>query len=222
MTVFTEGRHAGEFLMSEAAGTRSRDTITIPAGTGKVEPGTVLGKLSADGALSTAVAAVAGNTGNGAITKGTPATAAGVKVGVYRIVCIEPGSDAGTFSVEDPDGVNIGVADVGVAFDGVVKFTIADGGTDFAAGDAFTFTVTQAAASGEYVPSPEDADDGSEIACAINIYGCDATDVDCKVAAITGEAEVNGNILVYEETVDDDAKKAAKAVQLAAVGIKVR
>ncbi len=45
----TEGRHPGEFLLSEAAGTRSRDNVTIAQGT-IIEPGTVLGKISASGA----------------------------------------------------------------------------------------------------------------------------------------------------------------------------
>jgi hypothetical protein len=43
MTEFTEGRHPGEAILSEASRARSRDNITIPAGTGVVEPGTVLG-----------------------------------------------------------------------------------------------------------------------------------------------------------------------------------
>jgi hypothetical protein len=32
MTVLTEGRHAGEFILSEANGQRSRETITIASG----------------------------------------------------------------------------------------------------------------------------------------------------------------------------------------------
>lgn len=49
MTTFTEGRHAGEFIHSEAEAGRSRDNVIIPAGTGVVEPGTVLGKVTASG-----------------------------------------------------------------------------------------------------------------------------------------------------------------------------
>jgi len=47
--VKTEGRHAGEFFLSEADGSLSRDNIKIPAGTGKIETGTVLGKITANG-----------------------------------------------------------------------------------------------------------------------------------------------------------------------------
>lgn len=94
------------------------------------------------GAFDGAIAAAAGNTGNGTAAMNVTETAAGVVAGVYRAVCIEPAADGGTFAVYDPAGVYIGDATVGVLFDGVVKFTISDGGTDFAAGDAFNITVT--------------------------------------------------------------------------------
>lgn len=45
----TEGRRTGEHLVSEANGTRSRETVVILAGTGALEPGTVLAKLTASG-----------------------------------------------------------------------------------------------------------------------------------------------------------------------------
>jgi len=35
MTVLIEGRHPGEFLMTEANGQRSRETITIASGAGR-------------------------------------------------------------------------------------------------------------------------------------------------------------------------------------------
>lgn len=49
MSTKTEGKHTGEFLISEAPGTLSRDTVvvTVPANT-TYQPGTVLGKLSAN------------------------------------------------------------------------------------------------------------------------------------------------------------------------------
>lgn len=49
MTVLTESRHPGEFLMSEANGQRSRETITIASGAGVIAPGSVLGKTTASG-----------------------------------------------------------------------------------------------------------------------------------------------------------------------------
>lgn len=46
MVTFTEGRHPGEFLLSEAAGARSRGVATIVSGSGVIAPGTVLGKFT--------------------------------------------------------------------------------------------------------------------------------------------------------------------------------
>ncbi|ULB08427.1 head decoration protein [Cereibacter azotoformans] len=49
MTVFTEGKHACEGLLSEAPGQRSREAITIASGAGIIAPMTVLGRIAASG-----------------------------------------------------------------------------------------------------------------------------------------------------------------------------
>lgn len=49
MAKLTEGRHNGEGLLSEANFHRSRDAIVVKSGAGKIAPGTVLGKITADG-----------------------------------------------------------------------------------------------------------------------------------------------------------------------------
>ena len=49
MTVLNEGRHPGEFLISEAQGQRSRGNITVASGAGVIVPGAVLGKVTATG-----------------------------------------------------------------------------------------------------------------------------------------------------------------------------
>lgn len=77
-------------------------------------------------------------------------------------------------------------------------------------------------ASGKYLPSPATGATGEQVATVVNIYEVDATSADVTVAAITRNAEINGNTLAYEATVNDSTKKAAKATQLAAVGIIVR
>ncbi len=53
-------------------------------------------------------------------------------------------ANGGVFSVTDPDGVRLANATVGTLYDGPVRFTIADGATDFAIGDGFNLTVTKA------------------------------------------------------------------------------
>lgn len=89
-------------------------------------------------------AAVAGNTGNGTITA-SPTVGAGARVGIYRLICVEPGTNVGTFEMEDPDGNILGRAVVAVeAVLGGLTFTIADGATDFVVGDMFTITVSGA------------------------------------------------------------------------------
>lgn len=50
-------------------------------------------------------------------------------------------ADGGLFSVVDPDGIAKPNATVGVAYNDVVKFTLNDGGVDYAIGDGFNFTV---------------------------------------------------------------------------------
>lgn len=75
---------------------------------------------------------------------------------------------------------------------------------------------------GKFVPSPATGSDGSQTGVAINIYPVDATSGDVKVTAIVRSAEVNGKVLGYAASVDDAPKRAAKATQLAAVGIIVR
>lgn len=48
MPTLTEGARTGEYLISDL-GSLSRDVITIASGSGKLGPGRVLAKLSADG-----------------------------------------------------------------------------------------------------------------------------------------------------------------------------
>lgn len=122
-TVFNEGRHPGEFLLSEGAGQISREAGTVASGSGIIAPGTVLGRLTAGGKL---------------------------------------------------------------------------------------------------VPSPATGADGSQTAMAVALHGCDATGADQVLAIIARDAEVKADALVHHATVNDAVKRAAKATQLAALGIIVR
>lgn len=123
MPVFTEGRHPGEFLLTEANGQRSREAVTVASGAGIIAAGTVLGKVTA---------------------------------------------------------------------------------------------------SGKYLASAVGAVDGSEVAVAVALYGCDATSADVEIAAIVRDAEVKGPVLTYHADRDLDAEKTAANADLAGVGIIVR
>jgi len=173
--------------------------ITLFAGENR-KRGTVLGKISAGGVADAAAAAKAGgNAANtGVLTLANPKTGAGVKAGVYKVRMIEPGSNAGTFVVEDPDGIIVGEGTVAVAFDGPVKFTIADGAQDFVAGEGFDITVTLAAPAnnGKYKMSLSAASDGSAAVKCILAEDCDASLGD-KVTIAHFGGVYDENALIY-------------------------
>lgn len=75
---------------------------------------------------------------------------------------------------------------------------------------------------GKYVASPATGGDGSEGGFAILIYDVDISEGDVVASVIARDAEVNGNCLVFDSTVDDANKEATKAAELAEVGIIVR
>jgi hypothetical protein len=49
MTTLVEGKHPGGFLVWEVLRDYTRETVTIASGAGKLEPGTVLGKITTGG-----------------------------------------------------------------------------------------------------------------------------------------------------------------------------
>lgn len=217
--MLTERTYGGEFLISEAPRTRSREKVIIAASQ-TLKAGRVVGQVSI-GALSAAFVADAGNTGTG--TMGTITVAAGTAPGAYRLVFIEPAANAGTFMVEGPDGVEIGQGTVAVAFSGGgLGFTLADA-TDWVVKDGGTITVTDAAATDEaqYKGVSSSATDGSQ-----NVAGILWDDVTTAVSQtkaatiIARDAEVDLALLDFG-SLDTNHKNTAKA-QLAALGIVIR
>lgn len=165
---------------------------------GTLARGDVVGKVIG----SATAAAAAGNTGNG--TMGAVTTGANAKAGVYQIICIEPGTNAGVFEVEDPDGVIIGRATVAAAFAGPINFTIADGATDFIAGDRFAVTVAPGGTN--VLKCAAAATDGSQ-----NPYGIVAVDADASLAA--------AEVLVYTHG-DFNANAVAVGAGLTVADVK--
>ena len=181
-----EGKHRAEFVQSLANNNRSIENITIKRGQ-NVAAGEVLSKELTGAATS---AAAAGNTGNG--TMGSVTVGDQAKVGDYILTIVEPGSNVGDFTLADPNGVQVGTGDVAGAFSGEISFTLADGGTDFAAGDSFTISVTLT--SEVYTALPNDA---SEEAVAIALDNYDATSAAKDGAAVVRDAEVNDAELTW-------------------------
>jgi hypothetical protein len=175
----TETSLAADNLFAGEA-SRPEIPVTILSGEGALVRGTVLGKIL-KGAI--AIAATAGNTGNGAA--GAIALGAKAKVGAYTLKCITAATNGGTFAVFDPEGYRLDDLKVAVAYDnGHFGVTIADGSADFIVGDSFT--VTLAAGSGKYKAYDNTAVDGTGVAAAILGRAVDATSADVKAFAYAG------------------------------------
>lgn len=214
MTTLTEGKHAEEFLVSEAPGHRSREAVTIASGANLVA-GTVLGKDTTT--TVGAAAAATGNTGDG--TVGSLTAGLDTKEGTYSLRCIEADSNAGEFEVKNPDGNIIGVATVAVAFSHAeLNFTIADGATDFAVGDTFTIAVS---GTDKYEQLDEDAVDGTSHFGGILCAYAAAANNDVDAAIIARDAEVRATDLTWPATITTDEKNAV-IVEMNAVGVIVR
>ena len=132
MTIKTEGVYAGEFLLSEANGTRSREEVVIAAGSGILKAGTLIALITAANALTPT--ADGGNTGNGTIGSVTVTSMA--ITGNYILTITEASANGGKFELVDPTGALVGEGTVGQAFTGGgLTFTLGDGSTDFAVDD---------------------------------------------------------------------------------------
>lgn len=193
MTTLTQGALPTEAIISESDNYRSRDQITIMASQ-TLTANMVLGRTVT--AATVAFAAQAGNTGNGALTLGTPSWQATVQQGVYRVTFIEPVANLGTFVVEGPDGVIVGNGVVGTLFSNQVRFTIADGATDFVAGDTFLITVSAVTNQwGVYDPA---ATDGRQVPRGI-LLGAVTTGVGQTASAVafTRAVQVNAKKLAW-------------------------
>ncbi len=191
MTIKTEGVHAGEFLLSEANGSRSRENVVICAGSGVVKAGTLIALITAANALTPT--AQAGNTGNGTVGSVTVTSAA--ITGTYVLEITEAAANGGTFEVTDPLGRVAGQGQVGQAFTGGgLTFTLADGSTDFVVGDGFNLAVL--ANLGEWTPYDDDGTDDGRRACTGILFApVDATENDVLAAAVVRDAEVIEDVL---------------------------
>lgn len=177
---------------------------------------TTVGKV---GNPTATAAANAGNTGNSTCSAVT-VTGYAPMLGNYILTIIEPGTDVGTFQVEDPSGKVIGKGVVATAYKGGgLSFTLADGATDFISGDQFVITV--AAGSGKYVQWNPSAVDGSQTVAGILCFTKDATSADKQATGLMRSAEVNASELIWPTGANAATITAGKA-GLNAIGIVPR
>lgn len=195
---------------------------TLAAGNGSdnvVDIGTVLGRVKAATVVVGAPAFT--GTGNGVLTAASPPFGVGVQPGTYTARLIEAGVNAGSFEVIRPDGTIDGIAAVGVAYVGQIKFTIADGATDFSAAAQFTLAVTVTGISYKYWPLNLGATDGTQIAIAVSLSKRTATNggADQTIVALRrGPAIIDDLHLIWPAGATAD-QIAAGLVQLEALGI---
>ncbi|PWE52285.1 head decoration protein [Metarhizobium album] len=219
MTILTEGRHAGEFILSEGAAGYSRDNLKI-AISQTIVPGQVLGAKVTVADATAVASADAGNTASsGTIAMDATPLTSTAKNGRYVGVA----SAATKVDWTDPEGQQIGVSTHGTLFNkGGVRFTITAGGTPNVVGDTWYVDVGVEPGDIQYVAYNQDGTDGSQFAKAIAydgiVTGSGATG---KVAGITRLAQVKGVALTWPGDITA-AEKALGISQLAAQGIIVR
>jgi hypothetical protein len=221
MSTLTEGTHAGHYLVSEAPGYRSRDAATIANTSGAallMAAGLVLVSSGA-GALTVTPGA---NTGNGVLTPHASApVGATAQVGTYTARCITAATNGGTFRITDPAGDVLGDVAVGTEWNNQIRFTIADGATDFVVNDSFSLAV--AAGDGSLVPFTNAT---GRPAVAVLFGGVTVPASGSRPCTITArDAEVNAAELQYDASLSGAALTAAKAAakaQLALQGIILR
>lgn len=218
MSVKTEGPRAGQFILTEANGKRSRENVLIAASQ-TILAGGLVAILALNAGVTADAAAVAGNTGNGTIAMANPAVSSKVKNGTYNVIF----TAATAFKVEDPEGREIGTGSTGSAFNKEVKFTITAGGTPHAAGDRFTIAIgVESPGDYEAVAYDPDGTDGSEVPAAVSIYSVTTEAGETKkTAVIFRDAEVIGPCIEWPEGITATQKAAAVAA-LADKGIIVR
>lgn len=213
-----EGKYAGEFILSEAPGSRSRESITVLSGE-NLKAGHVLGARLVSPTVAAAVAD-AGNTGDGAVSGEAVGTNLGVQRGDYRVVITEEEAALGHFLVFDPSGVLVGDGEVGTEFDNQIKFTIADGATDFVAGDAWTISVTGGTFKVKEF-DPADADGGQRV-FGVLYDAVDASAADKSGVAVVRDAEVREADLTFFTGATQAQKDEAIDEMAAQLGIIAR
>jgi hypothetical protein len=215
-----------DFLLREYDPTYCTDKRAVLAGVGGVRklPLLCLIALVHDGAATvTAGAPVSpsgGVPGNGAVNALT--VDAGALSGVYNVIIIEPAANAGTFQVIRPDGKLDGLGVVGAAYNGSINFTLADGATDWAAGDRIPITVAYPVGSEKLVRWDPTATNGAQTIKGINCFETEAPEgEDGDPAPFLARGPIVGRreAIAFHDGATADHKAAAFA-RLAELGIQ--
>ena len=199
-------------------------TVAIDAVNDILKRGTLLGKITKGAITGTKAAAGAGeagaNTGTGTLTMDATAPYhADHMFGAYTITVtrayVTEGTVAGAYEVRNPAGSLIGTGTIGDTFDNQIKFVLAEAGAEkFIVGDAFTYTIAQAAGSGQLAIVDNDAINGTDVP-----FGILVNDVDVSEATADADLYVRGEFNQNEIIVPDgdsvaNYKEALKAINI--------
>ncbi len=214
MVVLTEGARWGAAIMSEGNFNVSRENGVV-GNSQNIPTNSLVSRLAR--AADTDVTQSFAVTGNGVLTLANPAVSTRVKDGAYKVTFITAAANGGTFRVEDPLGNEIGQGTVGVAFNKEIKFTIADGATDFVVGDEFTLTVALNDNDFSIVPYNPAGTDGSEVPYGYSPYPVVTGASETKaIAMLVRDCVLNGNCIAWPAGITDAQK--ADAIQALANG----
>ncbi|SMD18161.1 head decoration protein [Rhizobium sp. RU36D] len=194
-----------------------RATATLLAGDGsprELKMGEFVGKLK-DGGATTVTVTTGTNAGNGVLTLGAPSYTAAVKPGRYTVTYLVEKANGGEFEVEGPNGAIVGAGKTGTLFGKQVRFTIADGATDFAVGDQFFIDVGIAPGvnDGKVVAWDPAGTDGRQIIHGICLKTCVAADGEDAPGAVLYSRRlsiINATAIVWPDGITADA--AARAL----------
>lgn len=169
------GISIADLVKAEMENLLSREKVTVLAAQ-ELELGAVVGKVTA-GTVPTTGTLTAVGAENGTCTSVTGGK--NVKVGTYRITCIQAVTNGGVFEVTGVNGEHLGTVaiDPGAGQTGVfasdqINFTLTDGSTDFVFGSLFSIAVP--AGSGKITAISPSAVDGTGIAYGFMAAACNA------------------------------------------------
>lgn len=222
MAAITMNPTLGDVLKREYDPHFCRDAGTLLTGQ-NLKIGAVVARVALATTAASVTVAAGTNVGNGTLTKdATTPVLAGATAGAYSVVCVEADTNTGRFNVLNPEGEVIGEVVVGETFAREIKFSIADGSSDFAVGDSFTVTVAEG--SGKLVQvALAAAANGTHRPVGVLLQDVDATSADkaCVILA-RGPAVLSEDQVVWHADFNTAAKKAPKIAALAALGIIIR
>jgi hypothetical protein len=152
--------------------------------------GAVLAAASATVTPGAAVSGSGGTVGNGAV--GTWTSDAGAMAGTWQLRFTLAATNAGKYEVVRPDGTVDGIGTVGVAYNGQINGTLADGSADWVADDYVPIVVSYASGL-KYKLSASASTDGSQTPDFILAQDADASSGDVEAIVYeTGQFNWSG------------------------------